>query len=49
MPNFMSEFPQAQIQQPIILPRQTGADVKPVTVGWAILAPITSTESKRTN
>jgi hypothetical protein len=33
------EFPQAEIQPALTLPRETGADVKPVAIGWAILAP----------
>ncbi len=41
MPDYIRDFPQAKIQNPIILPRQTGAKVPPVTVGWAILPPQT--------
>jgi 4-amino-4-deoxy-L-arabinose transferase-like glycosyltransferase len=40
IPNFVREkFSGAQIQEPFSLPRQTGAAVKPVKIGWAILAP----------
>ena len=33
------KFPQAEIQPPILLARQTEAEVPPVNVGWAIIPP----------
>lgn len=33
------EFPQAEIQAPFTLPRETGAEVDPVVMDWAVLAP----------
>jgi hypothetical protein len=36
---FQSQFPQAQIQAPINMPRMTDADVPPVVLGWAIIPP----------
>jgi len=38
-PQFIQDFPQAQVQQPLVLRRQTSADVPPVKIGWAILPP----------
>lgn len=32
-------YPDAEIQTPLIIPRETGADVYPVTFGWAIIPP----------
>jgi len=38
-PDYVQNFPKAEIQKPLVLPRQTGADIPPVTIGWAILPP----------
>ena len=40
-PEFLGNFPDAAIQPPLTLDRQTGANIKPVVIGWAILAPRT--------
>lgn len=40
-PEFIKDFPQAKIQEPLVFRRQTGANVPPVTMGWAILPPST--------
>lgn len=38
-PPFVKDFPQAEIQEPIILSRQTDAVVPPAKIGWAIIPP----------
>jgi 4-amino-4-deoxy-L-arabinose transferase-like glycosyltransferase len=40
MPAFVHErFPQAELQKPLEIPRQTEADIPPVVIGWAIQKP----------
>ncbi len=41
MPEYVRQYPKAEIQPPLILPRQTSANVPPVIIGWAILPPAT--------
>lgn len=38
-PEYVKNFPQGKIQEPLVLKRQTDADIPPVTIGWAILPP----------
>jgi 4-amino-4-deoxy-L-arabinose transferase-like glycosyltransferase len=38
-PDYVQNFPKAEIQKPIVLARQTGANIPPVTIGWALLPP----------
>ncbi|MDP9127826.1 MAG: glycosyltransferase family 39 protein [Pseudomonadota bacterium] len=38
-PPYIRNFPHAEIQEPLTLPRQTEADVPPTRLGWAILPP----------
>ncbi len=45
--NLLDIFPAAEIQQPLILPRQTHADVPPATIGWAIIPPGMKNKLKR--
>jgi len=40
-PDIIKNYPQARLQEPIVLPRRTGAAVEPVKVGWAIVPPAT--------
>jgi len=44
-PDFMKDYPQAEIQAPLTLKRQTAASVEPVIVGWAILPPAPPTKT----
>jgi 4-amino-4-deoxy-L-arabinose transferase-like glycosyltransferase len=39
IPTFLRDHPNAKVQVPLTLPRQTGAKLPPAIIGWAILPP----------
>jgi hypothetical protein len=38
-PTYVQNFPDAEIQEPLVIPRQSHANLPPVTIGWALLPP----------
>jgi 4-amino-4-deoxy-L-arabinose transferase-like glycosyltransferase len=39
LPAYLHDYPRAEIQPPLTLPRLTSAPIEPVIIGWAILPP----------
>ena len=39
MPDYVNRYPTAEVQAPLVLEKMTGAEIKPVKIGWAIIPP----------